>query len=358
MDVTINHGADQVVFNFIKNTVYYTLQKNDHNQDLHARDILNKKPDTGNYIDLTSKNKKIMISMPTSVYHFFIDFAGKILKQAEKDKDLEVIVSSQSTANSKNLAGKNLYLDTLDLFKLVGIKVTAIDFSEYDGAKINNLYVTPPYSVEQNYELSLFNATKRLVKNKSARPFRKVFLSRRRMGDRQHLNTNLTVGHDNRIDSHDLVEEYFQSLGFEIVEPERFASLQEQVNFFYETKVLVSTTSSGLINSVFMQEGQTVIELQTPLIVYMPRQLQMGMEIKFPVSFDQMVPVEQLHFFYVKMAFHKKHTYVAINNYSRSTEDIKQKIENDPYLKSLVKNAEVESNKSETTVKKRKWLRQ
>lgn len=351
LDTTINHGPDQIVFSYIEGTVYYTFQKDSPHIDIFASNISNVKPENGNYLDLTSDSKKIMINMSTSIYHFFADFIGKILKQASFEKNLEVVINQSSLQNP--MPGGKIYLEALNLLESLGIKVTVVDIANYDGFKIDKVYILPTYSVEQNYEEALYKAGLSVIKNKSVVPFRKVFLSRKHMGNRVHLKDYLTVKHDNRIDNHDEVEEYFKSLGYEIVVPEMFSSLEEQINFFYETKTLVSTTSSGLINAAFMQEGQTLIELQTPLIVYMPPQHQMGVPTNTPFTFAQMVAVEQLHFFYLKIAFHKKHKYIAINNASRKTADIKKTIEQDPLLKALLQGHEPAPEPE----KKRKWLR-
>lgn len=352
MDTTINHGKDQVVFNYIEGPVYYTFDKGAPDIDIFASTISANEPQAGNYLDLTSKTKKILINMPTSVYHFFIDFVGKILKQAEKEKNLEVVVSDHTLKNAR--PGGNIYADSLDLMRSLGIKVTIVDTKIYDGLKVNKVYILPNYSSEQNYESALYNAASLKYKFKNTEPFRKVFLSRKQMGNRLHLTVDLPVKHDNRIDDHDGIESYFKSLGYEIVVPEMFSNLEEQAKFFNETKILVSTTSSGLVNASFMQEGQTVVEIQTPLIVYMPKQLQMGVPVTTPFQFSDMVAVEQLHFFYLKVAFQRRHKYIAINNVDRKVSDLKATIENDYYLKNLLVGKKLEPPVVE---RKRRWLR-
>ena len=67
-----------------------------------------------------------------------------------------------------------------------------------------------------------------------------------------------------------------------------------------------------------------------------------------------MVPVEQLHYFYVKVAFNKKHKYLAICNMTRSTSDIVMQVEGDPYLKSLLQRGQV---LEALPAKKRRWLK-
>lgn len=357
MDVVINHGVDQVIFDFIEGPIFHAFNKTTHNLELHRYNSYETKPTAGEYVNLKSKHKKVVMMMPQSIYHFFNDFIGKILKQFETDKKLEVIVSKHVLENAK--PGKHIYRDALDLLESVGIKVTVIDTHKYDGLEVDNAYIFTTFHTEQNYEKALYKAALTLVKNKNAAPHRKVFLSRRLMGDRQHASENLPIKHDNRIDSHDHIENYFRSLGYEIVVPEHFTSLAEQINFFYEVKIIASTTSSGLINAAFMQDGQTVVELQTPLIVYMPPQAEMvdsGLNVQ---NQSKLVATEQLHFFYSKISFQKNHKYVAINNYTRSSRKIEETIQKDSQLKALIQGDYTEQNSSliQQERKKSRWLK-
>lgn len=353
MEAIINFSSSQIIFEYIENTCLFKISSDLRHHEITKHSFHPESEKIGNYLDLSSNSKKIFIHMPNSIYHFFIDYAGKILKQASLEKDLELIVPSYAPAES--FFDSRIYMETLDLFKSLGIKVTIVDFDKYDGIIINKVYVAPYFNVHQNYEKSLYEAALTLVDNKDVQPFRKVFLSRRYMGDRQHSTSDLPVKHDNRIDSHDRIEHYFRNLGYEIVVPEHFSSLKEQINFFYETKIIVSTTSSGLMNSAFMREGQTMVELQTPLIVYIPRQNQIGTPSDHQaLDFANMAAAEQLHYFYIKMAFQKKHKYLAINNLTRESSQIIKTIENDKYLKALLVAEDLEEKPEP---KKRKWLR-
>lgn len=353
MESIINYDGSQITFKYIEDTSFYRFNRDQRHQEVTEYSFHSESAKSENYLDLTSKHKKIFISMPNSIYHFFIDYAGKILKQSSLEKNLELVVADYNFKDS--FFDGRIYLETLELFKSLGIKVTMIDVDKYEGIILNNFYVMPNYAVHQNYEKSLYEAALTLIENKEVSPFRKVFLSRKYMGNRQHLTaSNLPVKHDNRIDSHDKIENYFKTLGYEIVVPEHFKSLKEQVNFFYETKIIVSTTSSGLMNSAFMQEGQTMVELQTPLIVHMPRQDQLGKPTNGAFDFSSMVAVEQLHYFYIKMAFQKNHKYLAINNLTRESSKIIDTIENDKYLKALLVGQDLEES---PRPRKRKWLR-
>ena len=140
------------------------------------------------------------------------------------------------------------------------------------------------------------------------------------------------ANHDNRIDSHDNIENYFSSLGYEIMLPENLGSFEEQLNTFYEARTIVSTTSSGLTNGVFMQPGQTMVELVTPLLIHWAENgnLDEGDAIQWKI-------LEEMHHFYSSLAFHKKHKFLMLGNKYRASGDIIQQIEQDQFLKRFLK---------------------
>jgi len=124
------------------------------------------------------------------------------------------------------------------------------------------------------------------------------------------------------------LEDYFLSLGFEIVYPDEFKSFEEQMNFFYSAKTVASLTGSGLTNACFMQPGSTVIEICTPLISF----TQIGNGVTDHGSVGQ----EEIHHFYNVISTMMDHNYIAIQNMSRSSEHVIQKIENNKSLKKFL----------------------
>lgn len=353
-DQTINASEDFSPFTLVKEEVFFYLDKSATYNEFYLNSALHTIPPVEKLLDLRSDAKKIFLTMPTSVYHLFIDFAGKLLQEISIDPSIELVMDDHALRFP--IPGNQLYVGLLDLFKKLGIKVTVVSLHEYDGIALNNVLLLSGNPIQRNYEQYLYKAALTLVRNKEVKPFRKVFLSRRHMGHRPAPPESpwLTVPNDNRIDDHAAIERYFLSLGYEIVIPDNFTSLEEQVNFFYETEILVSTTSSGITNAVFMQDGQTVVELQTPLVVHIPGVLSVATGDP-AIDFSQkMVAVEQLHYFYVKVAFNKKHKYLSICNMTRATSDIVDQIERDAHLKALLQRTEPAPT---SAPKKRKWLK-
>jgi hypothetical protein len=107
----------------------------------------------------------------------------------------------------------------------------------------------------------------------------------------------LRIKSDLRIDDEDVLINYFKGRGFEIVYPENFKTFEEQAIFFNNVKTMICPSGSGMANLMFMQPGQTVVELQTPVLI--------GGN-------------QQVHPFYVAFSWAKKHTYIAIPHERKS----------------------------------------
>lgn len=107
----------------------------------------------------------------------------------------------------------------------------------------------------------------------------------------------LRIKSDLRIDDEDVLINYFKGRGFEIVYPEDFKTFEEQAIFFNNVKTMICPSGSGMANLMFMQPGQTVVELQTPVLI--------GGN-------------QQVHPFYVAFSWAKKHTYIAIPHERKS----------------------------------------
>jgi hypothetical protein len=102
-----------------------------------------------------------------------------------------------------------------------------------------------------------------------AKPFRKVYL--KRLPSPEVIGSVYTEDgsypNDVRMYDEDKLVEFFVDNGYEIVIPEeKFESLAEQINYMSEVDTLAAVSSSGLINSLFMQPGQKVIEILAEIV--------------------------------------------------------------------------------------------
>jgi hypothetical protein len=135
--------------------------------------------------------------------------------------------------------------------------------------------------------------------SEEAVPSKKVFISRK-----NDLAKDAT---DSRTLYEEECEQFFSSIGFEIVNGESFESIKDEISYFRDASVLVGMTGSGLTNSMFMNPGQTVVEIVCP--------------IKFT---DE--PKYEIHNFYKTISMLKKHKYVAVQNINSSQEDLLEQL--------------------------------
>ena len=124
-------------------------------------------------------------------------------------------------------------------------------------------------------------------------------------------------------------KKFFIDNGVEVIYPEDIPDFADQINYFYETKTLISLTSSGIANSLFMKPGGTILEIVTPLLQAMGN------------PFDPNNPVdvrEDIHHIYNAMAYNKNHYYLSIQNHDRQSQTIINKMLNHDSFSSLVRN--------------------
>jgi hypothetical protein len=96
-----------------------------------------------------------------------------------------------------------------------------------------------------------------------------------------------------RLYSESSLEEYLESKGVYILKPSKIASHWDQVAILQKASTLIGVTGTGLINSLMMREGQTVIELKLELID----------------GFGKLGLID----YYSDFAYAKGHTYIALD---------------------------------------------
>lgn len=283
-------------------------------------------------LSLISDSKKLVATMHVSFYHFYLDFVGRIIEQINKHPDTEIIIHRPPSVNEPT-SGAYVFDSFLQTLDSKGIKYSVYNLSDYNVLEINNVYLFSHSNVPKNYPSAIFDFFSDYVRNPGITPHRDIFLSRRHMGNRHFGNAPewAWANNDNRIDNHDKIEEYFSSIGYEVIVPETLNSFEEQMNTFYEARTIVSTTSSGLTNAVFMQPGQTMIELVTPLMIHVPKEGEPAEN-----EFDRWTIQEELHHFYSVIALHKKHKFLMLGNKYRSSQEVIDQIEGDEFLKRFI----------------------
>jgi hypothetical protein len=276
-------------------------------------------PESDKVLTIKSTKEKVLISLSSGPYHFFNDSVGPALKALDDVPNAEVYIDVANIWFDRH----NLFYDFF--FKVIrdkGFTVYEVDTRGYDAVNVSNFHVMITNQYVANSGNRVFEAYKHYVKDKNVEPYRNVYLSRKYMGDRdwsRQLHDGLSAKHDNRIDNEKILERYFAEKGFEIICPEDFKSFEDQINFFYSVKTLVSLTSSGLTNAFFMQPNNTMVELMTPLVTFHDQ----------PGPDKLAHAQEAIHHFYQLVATNRGHKYIGIPNMPRSAEKIVETIESD-----------------------------
>ena len=295
------------------------------------------------YIDSNSKKtlnilgnkKKLVVSMVNSFYHSLLDNISEVIYAIESYPKHEVIIDVSETSHtldrdsSQSFIYHNVFLYFLETLKMKKIKYRIVNLKKYDIIYINNFRVVS-YDLESIRKASLvYEFFKERLSNPDAKPTRKVFISRALTTGRDYDAPTLSYSNDDRMDDHESLDNFFASMGYEIIQTEKLGSFQEQLDLFYETEVLASITGSGLANAAFMQPGQTLIEIITPLVV------PVGVPGR-PKDITDPYYTQELHNFYKNLAFYKDHTYFGVHNNSRSFKELKNKIEEDIRIKNFL----------------------
>jgi hypothetical protein len=186
---------------------------------------------------------------------------------------------------------------------------------------VNNFYlVTSPFFSEDDMDL-LYKTCLKYIRKPDVEPFRTVYISRGYVTDRTYFEAKpgLRFKSDNRILDEPVLEKFFLDNGVEVTHPEDFKDFVDQLNYFYETKTIISLTSSGISNALFMKPGSTVFEIVTPLI------LGLGINGQGPIDTR-----EDLHHLYNALVYIKDHHYISIPNHDRESKTIINKISGNP----------------------------
>ena len=261
-----------------------------------------------NSLDLRSKNKKLLIILPDNFYHYFVDLCIPILAAHSVEPDIEIIVDESFfhfTDEDSSEKAPSYYSFVYEMMNNLNIKYRTI--KAHDLTIVINNFIMPNDITffDRFLESAVFlkDYIEKFIVDTNAEPYRKVYLSRQ-------AGPN-TPGF--RVDSEKKLMEYFSGIGFEHTDQNHFANINDQIKFFYETKIVCGLTGSGLTNMLFMKDFQTVIELVSLM--------------EFPGPSDTEPVKEEIHDFYKMMAFDKKHTLINIPNVNKKHQDLTKLID-------------------------------
>jgi hypothetical protein len=323
---TLNHTSYQTSYRFASEEVGLVAGNNIHMFQAHPK--FNKKEK--HVKDFISDQIKVFVYLGSSFYHFMHEDLGEFLAQYSLTPDALFIIDITGIVDRDPLP---TYIQ--NFFKFLNknnVDYVPVDLRVINKFNVNNLYFRDLNA--ESFEINnpwpkIHEMSKQFVTtNIDVTDGKKVYLTRKNYKGRSLktlIKGRLPYENDDRMDDENKVEEYFISLGFDIVAPDEFKTFESQISYFSKAKMVASTTSSGLVNAAFMPTGSAVLELTTPLIAF----TKVGNGVTEPPS----VGTEEIHHFYHLMAARLGHRYVSIPNLNRSSEEVINTIENDTFLK-------------------------
>ena len=262
---------------------------------------------------------KVFVPCHGGPWHFFNDTVGAFLSQLEKTPDAKFIFD----VTLINKANQDTYYDYF--FEKLAKK--GIKFDKYNhesgtqGLNAKNFLTLQhqvPINDEPNRVYDFFLSS---IDDLNIKPYIKAYMSRKKY----HKTIDLfnvhpgTVGHDNRILNEELLEDFLITKGYQIVVPDDFVTFEDQINYMYQVKTLISVSGSGLTNMFFMQPKNTVIEIVTPLLS------KWNADDSFGIGDTETIRShanEEIHHYFTTAAFKKQHRYIGLPNHTREAEDI------------------------------------
>jgi len=285
--------------------------------------------DLSNFLDLRSNKTKILFSGGYGIYNFFQLSVPAIFRLADEFPDA-VFVFDYSMVHKEGTF-KTFVPFAKQIFNFLGIENYFINNDKIPGVIVNNFIQVNTGEVNFLHKnikdaVRLYRKAARL--DDSLKPFRKVYLSRGRVRPRDYsgLKPGLSTNQDNRLYNENILEDYMSDLGVEVVQPEDFKSMQDQAKFFNEVDTLVSLTSSGLANALFMQEKTRVVELLTTIPFIFEYS-----------SNDESDGNEQVHHLYHNLSYLTNKEYISVPNYTRQPADLIGIIEESNLLQKVLR---------------------
>jgi hypothetical protein len=280
----------------------------------------------GKILNLVDDNYKIYFKPNRSIYHFIAEDIAEVIRvqNISNYKNLKIIINVSRISEFLNSKlDYKMYSLFLKSLKDKNIPHEIINFNKYSAVYINDFFDISNGYFEFNRFNNIYNYFLNYVKEKNTLPTKKVFLSRLKV-----LKEKISINEEiefSRIDNEKELEKLFISFGFEIVYPEDFKNFKDQINFFYSVKTIASLTSSGLVNSIFMQPGGNLIEIVTPLVAR-----------RAEVESDWGPLNKELHNYYKNIAVLKNHLYVGIPNLNYKVKEIKNFLDSQKAIRNFL----------------------
>jgi hypothetical protein len=275
---------------------------------------------------LLSDVKKCVVKVRPQFFHVMYDVLAFVATELDRDPSIGFVFDFYHMGSVSDEI-QQVYDFLYKCLESSNVKYTTIKSSHSSYIEIKNFYYPDSNGYNMYSTKKLIEFIRKAVPSFSELPHKKVYLSRNKAPNHSELYVDVASEapphidffDDVRLDDEKKLELYLQDNGFEVVYPEDFKSLEDQIKFMSEVKIIASCTSAGLLNTLFMQDGQTMIEFQVPLVA-----------LRGDGTWDQ-----SLHDFYHPISYVMKHEYVSIPA-MRSVDLIIDRLSNKSYLKDLI----------------------
>lgn len=277
--------------------------------------------------EFIGENPKFLIQFQAEFFHMLTDTLGVILDEFRDNPDMLFVIDSYFFRDiDRRLSTEKS--EVFEMIKNAGVKYVVVN--SLDKIRINNFYFLNSRGLQEYPALTKYSNVRDIAlktfPNSIKNPTRNLYVSRRGyVGPRskrwEHTpkDPGILFENDNRMDDELLLEEYFRSLGYEVVYSSDNHSIKDGMEMFSSAKRIVSITGAALANCIFMNPGSLVIEVSIP----------MGM------LFDNGSWHFGLHTHYKGISDLLNHTHMSLPT-MRSAKDLIARIENNKDLKNIL----------------------
>ena len=288
-----------------------------------------------NILDIRSPRRKIFIDDDLGMYGAFFVVIPKLVRLKESFPDA-LILFSEPLLICKDKPRERINNLIFTIAKKLKIDILPLDPTQWDAILVNNFAVSNNLWLESSISNvgRGVSAAKSITDYTNNKPTKIAYLSRRHITKfKYEFHPGLSTDIDYRIEKEEILEQYLSELGVEIIIPEHTETLEDQINYFKDVKVLISATSSGIANAVFMNPGGLIVEIATPFI---------GTDGRPPDEDGKEHGIECLHILYPQMAYKLGHFHITIPNYDHKPSTIIANLEQMniiDYIKSIANNS-------------------
>jgi hypothetical protein len=278
-----------------------------------------------NTVDLVSNRVKLILKIYEGLFHAMFDTLGIALHEAKKNPEILIVLDSSDVDVYSDTSIKDFVIGMLDDSNVPYV----IANLKKEQLLSNNTTILNDSGYGVSRFLSLAEAIRSDKKFSIEPPERMVYLSRSRTNTqaawkRPDIKSNTVSGKLSggmRMPNEEVLENYFRSLGYEIVYSEELKKDKSLIEYFSSVKILAGVSGSGLSNVIFMQPGSTLLEVTTPIG-------SLGPDGHWSFS---------IHNFYKEIAFCNGMAHISLGSIA-NPEDVIDIIDKNNKLRSLISN--------------------